>query len=98
MARERPPMSGPTSSAGKRAPASGPSSAGGKTSDPRPLTARARNERGQSNTAAFDEHGVPPDAVEFGDALADADRSETGASVQRDARLVLREDRGLECP
>jgi arsenate reductase len=48
--------------------------------------------------AAFHEHGVMPDAVAPRDPFPDTDGAVTGRAVQRDARPVRGEDRGLQRP
>ena len=61
---------------------------------------RSRPRRGSLHElrAPFDEHGVTPAAVELPDPLAVSDDAEPEALVQRDARLVLREDARLDRP
>lgn len=52
----------------------------------------------QLGGAAFQEHGVVPDAVALGDAFTDADCAESRGVVQRDRRAVLGDDGCLQGP
>src|SRR4051812_46349817 len=49
-------------------------------------------------TASFDEHGIAPEAIEFGNVLTSSDLAEAAGVEHAQTGMVLREDAALERP